>query len=44
MWCAWQAPFVIQYFCANGFGVLTMNSLVSLSYVAVVSIWTALLP
>lgn len=35
---------MIQYFCAKGFGVLTMNSFVSLSYVAVVSICTALFP
>ena len=41
---ACTAPLVIQYFCASGVGVLTMNSLVAESYSAVVSISTALLP
>ena len=35
---------VIQYFCATVVGVLMMNSSVSLSKIAVVSISTALLP
>ena len=34
----------IAYFCASGVGVLTMSSSVLGSYVAVVSISTALLP
>ena len=34
----------IPYFCAKGVGVLTMSSSVLGSYVAVVSISTALLP
>ena len=34
----------IPYFCARGVGVLTMSSSVLGSYVAVVSISTALLP
>ena len=34
----------IPYFCASGVGVLTMSSSVLGSYVAVVSISTALLP